>query len=119
MNLRRNGNHFTKTGSGQTFSLAPLHCDPLAGAQLDRAASAPEHINQNRFTHARDRGIGCLARPRDLYLPRATLVYKPTKDLNRDWSPRFSTLRDKSGWVRAKTAGNLNLGVSRNRFCDF
>ena len=22
----------------------------------------------------------------------------------RDWSPRFSTLRDKNGWVRAKTA---------------
>jgi hypothetical protein len=39
--------------------------------------------------------------------------------LNRDWSPRFSTLRDKNGWVRAKTARNLNLGVSRNRFCDF
>ena len=52
------------------------------------------------------------------YLLRAILVYKP-KDLNRDWSPRFSTLRDKNGWIRAKTAGNLNLGVSRNRFCDF
>jgi hypothetical protein len=24
--------------------------------------------------------------------------------LNRGWSPRFSTLRDKNGWVRAKTA---------------
>ena len=24
--------------------------------------------------------------------------------LNRDWSPCFSTLRDKNGWVRAKTA---------------
>jgi hypothetical protein len=24
--------------------------------------------------------------------------------LNRDWSPRFSTLRDKNGWVWAKTA---------------
>jgi hypothetical protein len=24
--------------------------------------------------------------------------------LNRDWSPRFSTLRLKNGWVRAKTA---------------
>jgi hypothetical protein len=24
--------------------------------------------------------------------------------LNRDWSPRFSTLRDKNGWVRVKTA---------------
>jgi hypothetical protein len=30
-------------------------------------------------------------------------VYKP-EDSNRDWSPRFSTLRDKNGWVRAKTA---------------
>jgi hypothetical protein len=39
--------------------------------------------------------------------------------LNRDWSPRFSTLRDKNGWVRAKTARNLNIGVSRNRFGDF
>ena len=28
------------------------------------------------------------------YLLRRILVYKP-KDLNRDWSPRFSTLRDK------------------------
>jgi hypothetical protein len=45
-------------------------------------------------------------------------VYQP-KDLNRDWSPRFSTLRDKNGWLRTKTTGNLNLGVSRNRFCDF
>ena len=52
------------------------------------------------------------------YLLRRILVYKP-KDLNRDWSPRFSTLRDKNGWIRAKTAWNLNLGVSRNRFCDF
>jgi hypothetical protein len=34
-------------------------------------------------------------------------------------SPRFSTSRDKNGWVRAKTARNLNFGVSRNRFCDF
>jgi hypothetical protein len=39
--------------------------------------------------------------------------------LNRDWSPRFSTLLDKNGWVRAKTARNLNLDVSRNCFCDF
>jgi hypothetical protein len=29
-----------------------------------------------------------------VYLLRATLMYKPN-DLNRDWSPRFSTLRDK------------------------
>ena len=39
----------------------------------------------------------------DMYLLRPILVYKP-KDLNRDWSPRFSTLRDKNGWIRAKTA---------------
>jgi len=45
-------------------------------------------------------------------------VYKP-KYLNRDWSPRFSALRDKNSWIRAKTASNLNLGVSRNCFCDF
>jgi hypothetical protein len=31
-------------------------------------------------------------------------VYKPKDLLNRDWSPRFSTLRDKNGWIRAKTA---------------
>ena len=31
----------------------------------------------------------------------------------------FLTLPLKNGWVRAKTARNLNLGVSRNRFCDF
>ena len=31
----------------------------------------------------------------------------------------FLTLRDKNGCVRAKTARNLNIGVSRNRFCDF
>jgi hypothetical protein len=30
------------------------------------------------------------------YLLRRMLVHKP-KDLNRDWSPRFSTLRDKNG----------------------
>ena len=34
------------------------------------------------------------------------------KDLNRDGSPHFSALWDKNGWNRAKTAGNLNLGVS-------
>jgi hypothetical protein len=37
------------------------------------------------------------------YLLRRILVYQP-KDLNRDWSPRFSTLRDKNGWIRAQTA---------------
>jgi hypothetical protein len=52
------------------------------------------------------------------YLLRSILTYQP-KDLNRDWSPHFSTLQDKNGWIRAKTARNLNLGVSRNRFCDF
>jgi hypothetical protein len=31
----------------------------------------------------------------------------------------FLTLRDKNGWVRAQTARNLNIGVSRNSFCDF
>jgi hypothetical protein len=31
----------------------------------------------------------------------------------------FLTLRDENGWVRAKTARNLNIGMSRNRFCDF
>jgi hypothetical protein len=31
----------------------------------------------------------------------------------------FLTLPLKHGWVRAKTARNLNLGVSRNCFCDF
>jgi hypothetical protein len=31
------------------------------------------------------------------------LMYQP-KDLNRDWSPRSSTLRDKNRWIRAKTA---------------
>ena len=38
-----------------------------------------------------------------MYQLRRILVYKP-KDVNQDWSPRFSTLRDKNGWVRAKTA---------------
>ena len=38
-----------------------------------------------------------------LYLLRPILVYKP-RDLNRDWSPRFSTLRVNHGWIRAKTA---------------
>ena len=32
------------------------------------------------------------------YLLRPILVYRP-KDLNRDWSPRFSTLRDKNGSI--------------------
>jgi hypothetical protein len=31
-------------------------------------------------------------------LSRRTLVYKPV-DLNRDWSPRFSTPRDKNGCI--------------------
>jgi hypothetical protein len=40
--------------------------------------------------------------------------------LNRDWSPRFSTLRDKTaGFEQNGLKFNLNLGVSRNRFCDF
>ena len=33
-----------------------------------------------------------------LYLLRRILVYQP-KDLNQDWSPRFSTLWDKNGWI--------------------
>jgi hypothetical protein len=32
------------------------------------------------------------------YLLRPILVCKP-KDLNRDWLPRFSALRDKNGWI--------------------
>jgi hypothetical protein len=56
--------------------------------------------------------------PLTWYLLRVTLMYKP-KDLHQDWSPRFPTLRDKNGWIRAKPAGNLNIGVSRSRFCDF
>ena len=31
----------------------------------------------------------------------------------------FLTLPLKNGWQWVKTARNLNLGVSRNRFCDF
>ena len=57
----------------------------------------------------------CLARTPDVR-PGATEVYGKLhvtanciiidhfSTLNRDWSPRFSTLRDKNGWVRAKTA---------------
>jgi len=37
-------------------------------------------------------------------------TYKPM-DLNRDWSARFSTLRDKNGWVRTKRFGS-NPAVS-------
>ena len=36
-----------------------------------------------------------------------------------DWSPCFSRRRLKNGWQWVKTARKLNLGVSRNRFCDF
>jgi hypothetical protein len=32
---------------------------------------------------------------------------------------RFLTLPLKNGWQWVKTARNLNVGVSRNRFCDF
>jgi hypothetical protein len=46
--------------------------------------------------------LGLTARPSGAaltrYLLRPILMYKP-KDLNRDWSPRFSTLRDKNGWI--------------------
>ena len=43
-------------------------------------------------------------KPSDMpYLLRPTLVYKPM-DFNPDWSSRFSMLRDKNGWNRAKTA---------------
>jgi hypothetical protein len=31
----------------------------------------------------------------------------------------FLTLPLKNGWQWVKTARNLNIGVSRNRFCDF
>jgi hypothetical protein len=37
------------------------------------------------------------------YLLRVTLMYKP-KDLNRDWSPRFSTLRD-TNWLDSSQNG--------------
>ena len=36
-----------------------------------------------------------------MYLLRRILVYWP-KDLNRDWSPRFSTLRDKTAGFEPK-----------------
>ena len=41
-------------------------------------------------------GIAC-----ECYLLRRILVYQP-KDLNRDWSPRFSTLRDKTAGFEPK-----------------
>jgi hypothetical protein len=41
------------------------------------------------------------------YLLRAILMHTP-KGLNRDWSPRFSTLLDKNGWVRAKTTRRVS-----------
>ena len=37
--------------------------------------------------------VNCAFKHLGAYLLRPTLVYKP-KDLNRDWSPRFSTLRE-------------------------
>ena len=49
--------------------------------------------------------IGCRRRRRPRLLPAPapvnSVVYKP-KDFNRDWLPRFSTLRDKkNGWIQA------------------
>ena len=44
-----------------------------------------------------EKGVFCTRLPMTtltLYLLRRTLVCQP-KDLNREWSPRFSTLRDK------------------------
>jgi hypothetical protein len=38
--------------------------------------------------------------------------------LNRDWSPRFSTLRDKTAEFEPKRP-EIEPGVSRNRFGDF
>ena len=55
-------------------------------------------------THHGTSGVGTIL----WYLLQPTLVYKP-RDLNRDWSPRFSTLWDKNGWILAKPVGNLNL----------
>ena len=66
---------------------------------------------QHQRKHARRKEVG-----KRVPAPGNINVYT---DLNRDWSPRFSTLRDKNGWIRAKTARNLNIGVSRNRFCDY
>jgi hypothetical protein len=34
-------------------------------------------------------------------------------------APFLYVARDKNGWQWVKTARNLNLGVSRNRVCDF
>ena len=59
--------------------------------------------------------------PHASYLLRPMLVYQP-KDLNRDWSPRFSALRfgiKTAAFEPKQSAINLNLGVSRNRCCDF
>jgi hypothetical protein len=36
------------------------------------------------------------------------------------WSPHFERpFERRNAWIQPKTAGNLNLGVSRERFCDF
>jgi hypothetical protein len=59
------------------------------------------HVHENLNP---DTGLGDdVGNSNPMYLLRAILMYQP-KDLNRDWSPRSSTLRDKNRWIRAKTA---------------
>ena len=59
------------------------------------------HVHENLNP---DTGLGDdVGNSNPMYLLRATWMYQP-KDLNRDWSPRFSTLWGKNGWIRAKTA---------------
>ena len=53
-----------------------------------RYSQAVNHVNSSTIEMISEK-----ATVTQKYLLRGILVYKP-KDSNRDWSPRFSTLRD-------------------------
>ena len=95
---------FAKTGSGQNTGKRRLTQSGVVVSLLPQPDVTTEvwaHITKAKTHKALgDRALAeeSLLHAKKLYLLRPTLVYKP-KFLNRDWSPRFSTLRDKNGWI--------------------
>ena len=56
--------------------------------------------------------VVCREIPHRVPTPYSQISVDERQGLNRDWSPRFSTLWDKHGWIRTTAFRSLNVGVS-------
>jgi hypothetical protein len=89
------------SSAGQTTAAAPPPLNSLKRSPSARGSPKPLGVTSTAPAAATvpapwvERFSQQHARP---YLLRRILLYKP-KDLNHDWSPRFSTLWDKNSWI--------------------